>query len=67
VVDGRSLTFTAGADATFVDGETGSAWDLNGTALTGPLAGSQLEKVVHGNEFWFAWAAFNPTAEVYGI
>jgi hypothetical protein len=65
-VDGQALTLSAGADGVFVDAETGSQWDLNGTALTGPLAGSQLEPVVHGNEFWFAWAAFNPGAEVYG-
>jgi hypothetical protein len=66
VVDGQTLTFTATGTDTFVDTETGSEWDLNGTALTGPLTGSQLDPIVHGNEFWFAWAAFNPEAEVYG-
>ncbi|MGI9647583.1 MAG: DUF3179 domain-containing protein [Acidimicrobiia bacterium] len=64
-VGDQVLTFTAVGDGAFVDDETGSVWDLNGTALTGPLAGTQLEPVVHGNEFWFAWAAFNPEAEVY--
>ena len=65
-VDGRVLTFSANGDDTFIDSETGSVWDLNGTALDGALTGTQLEPVVHGNEFWFAWAAFNPDAEVYG-
>ena len=65
-VEGQTLTFIANGDDTFTDSETGSVWDLNGTALDGALAGSQLEPVVHGNEFWFAWAAFNPDAEVYG-
>ena len=65
-VDGQALTFTANGNDRFTDSETGSEWDLNGTALTGSLAGTQLEPVVHGNEFWFAWAAFNPDGAVYG-
>ncbi len=65
-VDGQALTFTANGDDTFTDAETDTQWDLNGTALVGPLTGTQLAPVVHGNEFWFAWAAFNPDAEVYG-
>jgi hypothetical protein len=66
-VDGQVLAFTANGDDTFTDSETGSEWDLNGTALTGPLTGTQLDPVVHGNEFWFAWAAFNPDGPVYGL
>ena len=65
-IDDRFLTFAARGDDTFTDAETGSVWDLTGTALTGELTGAQLEPVVHGNEFWFAWAAFNPGAAVYG-
>ncbi|NNC92966.1 MAG: DUF3179 domain-containing protein [Acidimicrobiia bacterium] len=65
-VDGQSLTFSANGDDTFADAETSSTWDLNGTALTGPLTGTRLAPVVHGNEFWFAWAVFNPDADVYG-
>ena len=65
IINDRLLTFSAGEDATFTDVETGSVWDLNGTALTGALAGEQLDPVVHGNEFWFAWAAFNPAGEVF--
>ena len=64
-VDGETLTFSANGDDTFTDAETSSTWDLNGTALNGPLTGAQLEPVVHGNEFWFAWAAFNPDGSVY--
>jgi len=64
-VDGQTLTFTAAGDNRFTDAETASEWDLNGTAVSGPLAGAQLSPVVHGNEFWFAWAAFNPDAPVY--
>lgn len=67
VVDGKVLTFTARDETTFTDAETGSVWDLNGVAIEGPLAGTELEKVVHGNEFWFAWAAFHPDGAVYGL
>lgn len=65
VVDGETLTFLTHDVLTFEDVETGSIWDLNGTAIDGPMAGASLESVVHGNEFWFAWAAFNDGAEVY--
>jgi len=60
---GRALTFTpAGAD--FVDQETGSRWSVNGRAVSGPLAGEQLEPVPHLDAFWFAWAAYNPATQV---
>ncbi len=65
VLDGETFTFLPHDALTFADVETGSIWDLNGTAIDGPMAGAGLETVVHGNEFWFAWAAFNPDAEVY--
>jgi hypothetical protein len=60
------LTFTANGDDTFTDAETGSTWDLLGRATDGPLAGEQLDTVVHRNDFWFAWAAFNVGDPVYG-
>jgi cytochrome c biogenesis protein CcdA/thiol-disulfide isomerase/thioredoxin len=60
------LTFTANGDDTFTDAETGSTWDLLGQATDGPLAGEQLDTIVHRNDFWFAWAAFNQGDPVYG-
>ena len=33
--------------------------------MAAPLAGRQLEPVVHGNHFWFAWAAFAPETTVW--
>jgi len=65
-VDGQILTFTANAgDDSFTDSETGTTWSLLGLATDGPLEGTQLETVTHRNEFWFAWAAFFPDAEVW--
>ena len=65
-VDGQVLTFTALGNDLFTDAETGTTWNLLGRALDGPLAGSQLETAIHRNDFWFAWAAFNSEAPVYG-
>ena len=59
------LTFSANEDGTFSDAETGSAWDILGEAIDGPLAGEQLTPVLHFDHFWFAWAAFFPTTELY--
>jgi hypothetical protein len=66
-VDGQVLTFSAdGHSDTFIDAETGTTWNLLGRAVDGPLAGRQLAPAIHLNEFWFAWAAFNQGAPVYG-
>lgn len=65
-VEGRTLTFRADGDGP-VDIETGSRWDITGRAVSGPLAGAQLEPLVHGNHFWFAWAVFRPETRVYGV
>ncbi len=58
------LTFRPAGES-FVDEETGSTWNVLGRAEAGPLAGEQLEIVPHRNDFWFAWSAFFPEAEVY--
>jgi hypothetical protein len=49
-VGGRKLTFKADGDE-FVDRETGSRWDILGRSVEGPLRGSQLPPVIHGNHF----------------
>ena len=63
-LDGQKLTFRAEGD-TFVDNETGSVWSILGKAIEGPLAGSKLTPIVHGNHFWFAWGAFKPDTRIY--
>jgi hypothetical protein len=49
----------------FVDAQTGSTWDVTGSALSGPLQGTRLTPLVHGNHFWFAWAAFRPETRIW--
>ena len=63
-LDGQRLTFTR-VDDEFVDDQTGSTWNILGQATAGPLAGEQLDPVVHGNQFWFSWAAFKPDTVIF--
>ena len=64
VLDGRKLTFRSEGGG-FVANETGSTWNILGQAITGPLTGSALTPIVHGNHFWFAWGAFKPETKIY--
>jgi hypothetical protein len=58
------LTFVENGDGRFRDEQTGSIWDRFGEALEGELAGTQLDPIIHGDHFWFAWAAFHPDTEL---
>jgi len=64
VVDGQVLTFSFDGER-IVDDQTGSEWDVFGQAVSGELAGTQLEPVVSVNHFWFSWAAFKPDTRVF--
>lgn len=59
-LDDRVLTFANRPDGTIIDNETGSTWDRFGLAISGDLLGEELTQVIHGDHFWFAWAAFKP-------
>jgi hypothetical protein len=65
IVDGQELTFEAVNDHEFVDTQTNTTWSILGKAIGGTLEGSALTFVPHRNEFWFAWQAFFPEAEVW--
>ena len=64
-LDGKRLTF-AFDGAAIRDAGTGSMWNLLGRAVSGPLAGRQLERVNAQDHLWFAWAAFKPHTTIYG-
>ncbi len=64
-LNGEVLTFKARGD-TVVDDQTGTEWDIAGKGVKGPLAGEQLETLVHANHFWFAWAIFRPDTRIFG-
>lgn len=65
-LDGIILTFTVDEEDLIRDEQTGSAWNVFGTALDGSLAGSQLKQELAFPHFWFAWAAFRPDTILYG-
>ncbi|HET9000932.1 MAG TPA: DUF3179 domain-containing protein [bacterium] len=61
---GKVLTFAV-AGGRITDAQSGSVWTILGAAISGPLAGTHLVPVVHGQHFWFAWAVFRPKTRVY--
>ena len=67
-LDGQLLSFEPNAadesGQTFVDLETGSTWDILGRAVSGELAGSELQPIIASEHFWFAWRAFHPETEI---
>lgn len=63
-LDGQKLTFRWEGDQN-VDEQTGSSWNVLGQAVDGILAGRRLTPIVHGNPFWFSWAAFKPDTIIY--
>jgi uncharacterized protein DUF3179 len=66
--DGTVLTFAWDDETqTMIDEQTNSTWNLFGEAVDGELAGTDLRLMVAAPHFWFAWAAFNPETEVYGL
>lgn len=65
--EGVVLTFTVDDEDTVRDEQTDTTWNIFGTAQEGPLAGVQLRQELAAPHFWFAWAAFKPETQVYGI
>lgn len=63
-LNGQKLTFRV-EDGQILDDQTGSTWNILGQAINGPLAGESLEPIVHGDHFWFSWAAFKPDTIIY--
>lgn len=64
VVDGQPLEFEYEGSA-LTDVQTGSAWDYDGLAVSGPLEGRSMERLALSPGFWFEWVAFHPDTEVY--
>ena len=62
--DGRSLSFRRKRDH-FVDSQTESTWNVAGKAISGELAGAQLEAIPHGDIFSFAWFVVKPNTLLY--
>jgi hypothetical protein len=63
-LEGQKLTFSQ-VDDIIVDDQTASRWNILGQATQGALAGKSLQPLVHGDHFWFSWAAFKPDTVIY--
>jgi hypothetical protein len=48
-----------------VDSATGSQWDFQGCALSGPAKGQCLEPLPLLKEYWFDWREYHPATTVY--
>ena len=69
-VDGRKLELLQKPNVTplrLVDAETASEWDFSGQALTGPLAGKQLQKIAMLNDYWFDWKTYHPDTSLFQL
>ena len=65
-LNGQAITFEV-RDGRIVDSGTGSTWRLDGLAIDGTLAGTQLEPIAEAYvSFWFAWASFHPETQIWG-
>jgi uncharacterized protein DUF3179 len=69
-VNGRTLEFFVKADTApiqFTDAETATTWDFTGKAVSGPLAGKQLKKIMALKDYWFDWKIYHPDTKVYTL
>ena len=48
-----------------VDSPTRSVWTPNGTCVSGPLKGQQLQPLQSYQEFWHSWSHFHPATTQY--
>jgi hypothetical protein len=62
----EGLSFQAEADG-YRDLETGSLWNVEGLAVSGPAEGSRLSMIPDALvAYWFAWSTFNPDTDIVG-
>ena len=69
-VDGRRLEFfqkTENNVLQLIDAETGSTWNFEGKATSGPLSGRQLKKVFVLEDYWFDWRMYHPDTTIYTL
>lgn len=67
LADGTILTFSPVQDdlPNVMTDDEGNAWDVFGTATSGPRAGEQLAPTQSYVAMWFAWTAFFLNAQIH--
>jgi hypothetical protein len=64
--DGTRLTFAGGeGDVAMRDAQTGSAWNFQGCAVEGKLAGRCLKEIDAHKDYWFDWMNHHPWSAVF--
>ena len=63
VVFGETRTFSVN-DGEIVD-DSGTTWDLEGNATSGPAEGASLTYVTSFITEWYGWAAYHPETSIY--
>jgi hypothetical protein len=64
--NGVRLVFAAGGSGTVMrDAQTGSAWNFQGCAVEGKLAGQCLKEIDAHKDYWFDWMNHHPASGVY--
>jgi hypothetical protein len=53
--------------ALLMDADTGSEWNFQGCAVSGPSKGTCLERLAAVKDYWFDWRNYNPGTTIYGI
>jgi hypothetical protein len=67
VVDDQTLQFRYDSqNNTFVDTQTESEWNFEGSAIKGKLTGKELNRLPFDEGYWFEWVAFHPDTKLYG-
>jgi Protein of unknown function (DUF3179) len=66
LADGMTLTFAGGEGETVMrDSQTGSAWNFQGCAVEGKLAGQCLKEIDAHKDYWFDWMNHHPGGAVF--
>jgi hypothetical protein len=65
-LNNQTLTFSY-EDGQITDDQTKTSWTIAGQAIEGPLKGHQLEQLVFGDYFAFAWLVFWPDTEIFNL
>lgn len=51
--------------AVMTDAETGSTWNFQGCAVSGPYAGNCLQRIDANKDYWFDWLNHHPATAVF--
>jgi Protein of unknown function (DUF3179) len=65
-LDGQNVEFQFDKNTSKItDKQTGSDWNFDGIAISGPMKGKHLTRLPFDEGFWFEWVAFHPKTELY--